>query len=525
MNIHVAHDPILVGFALLIAILAAFTALNLGARAQENEGNVRLLWLSMAAMAMGGGVFTMHFIAMLACDMGELLIAYKVGMMLSAVGVAVVCSAIALAVTFKYGSGPIPILIGGLFMGLGIAGMHYLGAASMVLAAIAIHKPLYVTISIIISVFASMIALWLTLNARTLLTRLASAVAMCTGIAGMHFVGIGATYYEMLPDVTIPPAHGLPPVVLAVVVGIATIALLALGLTSALVDQHLSHRARKASERLREAYEELEVKVEERTSELRYAKEAAEAGNLAKSRFLATMSHELRTPFNAIMGFTQVLQQKMKSDDDTEALDILNNIEEASEHLLGLVDELLDLARIESGKATLSPKPVQLSGLIKGVETMVRPLIEKNGNAFAIEGGEDIRLITVDVKKTRQCLINILSNAAKFTTDGRVTLSVTQKDDMLQFDVSDTGIGLSEQDQDKVFDTFVQVDDALSRHYEGAGLGLAITRQLCHLMGGEILVKSALSQGAIFCFTIKADQMPLMNMELAPQQSVLRRHL
>ena len=231
----------------------------------------------------------------------------------------------------------------------------------------------------------------------------------------------------------------------------------------------------------------------------------AESASSEKSRFLAAISHELRTPLNAIIGYAEILEEDLTDQaplDPAQLCEDSKRINTAGRHLLSLVDSLLDLTRIESGHLELTPTTFLLEPFCEEVIGAVAFLTEKNRNTLRFTSNAIGQSITTDRTKARQILMNLLSNALKFTHDGEVTLNVVIQDDSARFEVHDTGIGISKSDHERIFEPFVQADQASTRRYGGAGLGLNISSRFAARMGGQIKLESEPGRGSCFSLTL-----------------------
>jgi signal transduction histidine kinase/CheY-like chemotaxis protein len=246
----------------------------------------------------------------------------------------------------------------------------------------------------------------------------------------------------------------------------------------------------------------LEQKVEQRTRELAEARDAADAANQTKSSFLASMSHELRTPLNAIIGLTDMLVSNAARFGTEKATEPLRRVHRAGTHLLGLINQVLDLSKIEAGKLDLNLEKVSIPPLIDEVVGTTRPLVEQNKNRLSVECPRDLGPIEADAMRLRQILLNLLSNACKFTKEGDVGLRVAAIEHegrrLVEFSVTDTGVGMTPEQMSRLFEEFSQADASTARQFGGTGLGLAITRRLCQMMGGNVTVTSEPGKGSNF---------------------------
>ena len=370
--------------------------------------------------------------------------------------------------------------------------------------------PSLLAVMTLLTVFPVMIVL-LYIRGRALLNVLAGSLVVSMVDAAL------ALHKEPFSLSAIPP--WLIPTLSIVAVPIVT------GLIFLLLWQYSSRlndmlaQARATNIALRESERLLEAKVSERTSELAKKNEALLASeqelalardqaleaNRAKTAFLASMSHELRTPLNAIIGYSELLQDEVQDRGNDDLLLDLQKIHTAATHLLHLINAVLDLSKIEAGKMELYLETFNISDITRDVMAIVQPLVQKNGNTLDVHCAHDVGAMRADVTKVRQALFNLLSNACKFTEYGTITLAITRETvdgrDWIAFSVTDTGIGMTTDQMGNLFQEFSQLHETAAHQYGGTGLGLALTRRFCQMMGGDITARSEPGKGS--CFTIK----------------------
>jgi signal transduction histidine kinase len=258
---------------------------------------------------------------------------------------------------------------------------------------------------------------------------------------------------------------------------------------------------------LRSAHLDLEQRITERTAELAVARDEALAANHTKSMFLANMSHEFRTPLNAISGYSELIEEIARENGYHQILGDLENIQNAGNHLLGIVNNVLDLSKIEAGKMEFEIREFQISELINEVVASVNPLVQKNNNQLEIHFDDSVVSMCTDETKVSQVLINLIANAAKFTENGDITFSIKKHEqhNLVIFTIEDTGIGINPLQINDLFEEFTQADSSTTRKYGGTGLGLALSKRICELLGGQISVVSQLNKGTKFtiCLPVK----------------------
>ena len=264
---------------------------------------------------------------------------------------------------------------------------------------------------------------------------------------------------------------------------------------------------KQAEQELRRHREHLEEMIEERTAELVVAKARAEAADHVKSVFLATMSHELRTPLNSIIGFTKLLEQERSGPLNMKQKKQLGAVRESGSHLLNLINDILDISKIEAGQLEVSRESFDLRALIERVTLATRPLSEEKCLELEVEIAEDVNSISSDRRRVEQILLNLLSNAIKFTDKGKIYVCCSMQGRDVSVSVTDTGIGIKSEDMDRLFKPFQQVQTGAGRQFQGSGLGLSICKKLLDLLGGGIEVHSEWGKGSTFSFTIPVERL------------------
>jgi two-component system sensor histidine kinase/response regulator len=490
MPLPATYDASLVVLSFIIASLASYTALDLGGRVHAAEGRAKLAWMFGGALAMGVGIWTMHFIGMLAFQL-PIPVRYAPTSVGASVAIAIMASLLALFVIGRTNAGVGRLASAATAMGAAIAGMHYTGMAAVRVNAHLHYVPWIWTLSIVIAIVASFAALVIARHFRAnettrgRLMRAAAAVVMGFAIAGMHYTGMAAAQFTPLEVPVAEIEGGIPTTGLAVAVTIAGLLIIGLALIAAMLDRLVKSRTVEA--------------------ELRLAMAAAEQTSRLKSEFLATMSHEIRTPMNGVLGMIGLALETPLTPDQHA---YLTTAKSSADALLTILNDVLDFSKIEAGKLEIERVGTDLHTLLEEISDLMAPRAHDKGLELVLH----VRTLTptrvvTDPGRLRQVLLNLLGNAIKFTEKGFVLLKVdldarSNGDAILSFTVRDTGIGIPEDRQAHLFDKFTQADSSTTRRFGGTGLGLAISRQLLELMGGKLTVQSVVGEGSSFSFTL-----------------------
>ena len=479
-----SYDPFLVVVSYLVAVGASYAALDMTERIAIARGRARGVWFLAGAGTMGAGIWSMHFIGMLAFRLPvPTSDTYDVALTAVSMGVAVLASGLALGIAARRRLDMPRLLGGGVAMGLGIAAMHYLGMAAMRAPCVAAYAPAPVLASLAIAVGASIAALGLAFHfqgeARSASAyawswaKVASALVMGGAIAGMHYMGMAAGRYVLVCGPGLTPSPLTPAGLVSVSsLGGGAIALGALLVT--LLAIMSSYRER-----------------------LRWQQD------VQKDRFLGILSHELRTPLNAIVGYGSILQDGLLGPMPAAQTQAVGRMMEGAEGMLELVGDLLDMSQIQAGKLTVSVQPLDLVAEAQAVCEALGPRAEAKSLTLALRLPPQLPAVLGDARRVRQVLANLVANAIKFTpAGGLITIGAGAERAQLRVEVQDTGVGIPAGARARLFEPFTQLDMSETRGAGGVGLGLAIARALVEAQGGRIGVASEPGQGSTFWFTL-----------------------
>jgi PAS domain S-box-containing protein len=595
-----SYSLTLVILSIVVAVIGAYVAVEIAQRVRASEGRRRTRWAYTGAVALALGLWSTHFVGMLALQ-PSVPTWYDVLLIVASAIAAVIAAAIAFFVFNRAGARFGLIALAGILMGVAIAGMYYAGMQGMRMGGSIVYDPAIIGASVGIAILFSLAALWVTRKLldispdhRSFVRRAGTAVLLAVPVVGMQYTGMAAARFTR-GAVGWTPGDGLFPGTFAIglVVSIVSIVLLmaSLGVTRferwsiatrtkfesllqlspqivwfAQPDGQISYcnpywyeytgfsesqtigyrwtdaihpedrdrviwSWRKAVQegkdydvemRLRDhdgrycwflarsrpgrdetgavnAWLGIAVDIEER----KRAEEEAWAASQAKSEFLASMSHELRTPLNAIGGYAELLALGIRGSLNAEQAQDVARIRRSQQHLLTLINDVLNFAKVDAGQAEYRLTAVPVDEILKDTESMIAPQILAKGLRYTYKGGDKTASVLADPEKLQQIVLNLLSNAVKFTdAGGSITLAAVPSGNCIEISVADTGAGISPEKVERVFDPFVQAERRLNQPVQGVGLGLAISRDLAKAMNGDITVESTVGKGSTFTISL-----------------------
>ena len=481
------YETPLVAISILVAMVASYGALSFAGQVAKARGRAVLAWIAGGAVAMGSGIWAMHFVGMLAFRL-PIPVAFDLGITVMSLLLPIAASAVALWQASQPDLSRMRLAVSAVVMGVGINAMHYTGMAAMRMAPGIVYDPWLFALSVLIAVGASALALWIAFRLRhntprIWIARLGAAVVMGTAIVGMHYTGMAAASFPG-DSVCMAARAGVQHDGLATLVVVASFGVIGLALLTSLFNARLEANARMLALSEATAAERAEL-----LQRARAARDEAERLNAMKDEFLATLSHELRTPLNAIFGWASLLQRGAK--DEATLKRGLDAIERNARAQGQLIEDLLDMSRIVSGTVRLDMRPIGLPQVVEAALATVQPAMLAKRIELHADLGADLDAVNVDPNRLQQVMWNLLSNAVKFTpAGGRIGVTLVREGGDAVLRVSDSGVGIAPDFLAHVFDRFRQQDASITRKHGGLGLGLSIARQLVELHGGTIAVDS-----------------------------------
>ena len=505
--VYYQHDLWMLLAAACICIFACITARAMVLRGGASQDmRTRVSWLLGAGMVSGAGVWATHFVAMLAYEI-SLPLRFDLGLTVLSVVMAMAISAAGFALSFSRVGGA----VGGMVVGMAVLTMHYTGMAALRLPAEAVWNQQLIVASILIGVSVGGLAGHFTALPPSRWNNVITVTLRVLAILGVHFTAMAAVKFLPVPDAGAVTPLAMSPTTMAVLVTAAGMFIVGQALVMVLVDRHLSARAKGEEQRLRDHIVELEKtqqKLEKTSNDLTIALGQAAQASKAKSEFLASMSHELRTPLNAVIGFSDAMVLEVFGPLAERYKNYASDIRSSGAHLLSLINDVLDLSRLDAGQAELREEVFKLDELVSECLRMVLNQAEKGGIVLSADLADQTLALKADRRRIKQVLVNLLSNAVKFTPcGGQVKVCAQLTGTGLALTVIDSGIGIAPQDIPKALEVFGQVDSSLARKYEGTGLGLPLSKQLMELHGGSLRLESQVNVGTIVTVTLPRERL------------------
>ncbi len=507
------HDLRLVALAVGLCLLACATALTMVMRGiAADHHRARTFWVVGAGAVAGCGIWATHFVAMLAYQTG-LPIAFDAELTILSAVIAMILCGLGFRIAISRAGGA----LGGAIVGLAICTMHYTGMAALDIPAHAVWSQDYVIASLLIGIALSGLAMHIALGRRPGFYPLAVGL-FALSVVGAHFTAMSAVVF--VPDsaqamVSAP----IDPFMLGLVVSACAAFILSQSLIVTLVDRYLAGRAQGEAARMRDHITELEAtqkKLKKTSNDLLVALNVAAEASQTKSNFLASMSHELRTPLNAIIGFSDTMMLGVFGPLSDRYKSYAGDIHQSGQHLLSLINDVLDLSRLDAGQGELHEEAFDITALVAESLRMMAGQAEKAQITLTTEIEPELPWLMADKRRIKQILVNLVSNALKFTpADGQVTVDCRRTPQGLSLAVSDSGIGIASADIPKVLERFGQVDSPAQRKHTGTGLGLPLSRQLAQLHGGELTLESVVDQGTTVTVTLPAARLVAANPKTA----------
>ncbi|MEQ1818539.1 MAG: ATP-binding protein [Terricaulis sp.] len=499
------HNLWLLLMAALICAVTSVSAFLMLGRAQARGDTLGKLWSIAAGLTAGLGVWATHFVAMTAYDIG-IPLSFALLPLFGSLAISLFAQTGTLWLAYRAKDLRVK-LIAGVIAGGGIIAMHYVGMLGLMASALRQWNAELVGASVFMAMIFAAVAIGVFFTSRHKLRAIFAGVILVVAICSLHFTAMGALTLTPLGNAHLQPG-GLSQSMIGVVVGFASLIVLITALAAALADMYLSDRQRLENIRLRDTVAARTAELERLAHEQSALTAKAEAANDAKSQFLANMSHELRTPLNAIIGYGEMIQED-SAEANPQTADDAQRVITAANHLLGLITDILDLSKIDAGHVELEAIDYSPLNTVREVLDTLLPVAANKQTKLRAVVSRDLGDGVGDAFKIKQCLLNLASNAVKFSPGGEVVIYARRKVHegraWFVFDVVDNGVGMSPTQVGRLFQAFVQADASVTRRFGGTGLGLTITQRFARLMGGDVTVKSTEGKGSTFTLCAPAD--------------------